>query len=703
MNKAERRDKWLKRLSDEDKAHSGWRKRAKIADEAFCSYKPDETGPLFPVFTTTVNTIHGRIYGQPPKPDVRKRHPSSPVPAQQPAMQAPGMQGQMPPQDPMQGPPQGMPPNPAMPGLVQAAMPQPAGNPTADDNTIAMCIERSLAYTIDTTLFDRDAHLAVNDFLIAGLGIAKVELETEIEMIPVLNPLTQEPLMDEEGQPLEQAQITYQCLHLRHFHWTQFRWEPCKDWRQCNWVAFDHYMTKEDIEDQFGVDLSDAPATSESGDFTGDNATGVRVPQRNRYEGTYTVHEIWDKRTKKRIWVTDAFDKTLDEEDDPLGLKDFFPCPAPMMSNVSGTELLPSPDYFSYQALSDHANVLSKRIYEITKQVKDISFYDASFGELKKTEQYPDGTYIAVNQLLDKLRAMNGTANMQSVVCHVDMQAKVAVLQELTQQLDLTKQRIYEINGIADIQRGVSNPDDTATAQQIKAQWADIRTGQRVQVVALFFRDIFRIMAQIIAQHFDPPQITAMSGVQLTPNQLATLRSDLASSYAIDVESDSTMVQNDALNQEQAMQFVQTFTGLLQQMLPAVQQGALPADIAKEIILMVKDAFKAGRQLEQAVNELPDTLQQLQKLTQQAQQAQQQAQQLGQQLQQAQQKLQQFNIGKEARENVKTQADVQLKQADAAHRNAETQVLMPDAVTKAAQASQAQRADIMEGAATGIQ
>lgn len=705
MNKAERRDKWLKRLSDEDKAHAGWRKRAKIADEAFCSYKPDETGPLFPVFTTTVNTIHGRIYGQPPKPDVRKRHPSSPVPVQQPQQPQVGMPGQMPPNPAMQpqGMPQGMPPNPAMPGLVQAAMPQPAGNPTADDNTIAMCIERSLAYTIDTTLFDRDAHLAVNDFLIAGLGIAKVELETEIEMIPVLNPLTQEPLMDEEGQPLEQAQITYQCLHLRHFHWTQFRWEPCKDWRQCNWVAFDHYMTKDDIEDQFSVDLSDAPATSESGDFTGDNATGVRVPQRNRYEGTYTVHEIWDKRTKKRIWITDAFDKPLDEEDDPLGLKDFFPCPAPMMANISGTEMLPSPDYFSYQALADHATVLSKRIYEITKQVKDISFYDASFGELKKAEQYPDGTFIAVNQLLDKLRAMNGTANTQSVICHLEMQPKVDVLQELTQQLDLTKARIYEINGIADIQRGVSNPDDTATAQQIKAQWADIRTGQRVQVVALFFRDIFRIMGQIIAKHFDPPQIAAMSGIELTPNQLATLRSDLASSYAIDVESDSTMVQNDAMNQEQAMQFVQTFTGLLQQMLPAVQQGALPADIAKEIILMVKDAFKAGRQLEQAVNALPDTLQQLQKLTMQAHQAQQQAQQLGEQLQKTQQQLQQVNMGKEQRENVKTQADVQLKQADAAHRNAETQVLMPEAVTKAAEASHAQRADMMEGMATGIQ
>jgi hypothetical protein len=708
MSKADRRDKWLKRLADEDKAHAGWRKRAKTADEAYCSYKSDETGPLFPVFTTTVKTIHGRIYGQPPKPDVRKRHPSGaqpqnasavpPAPSQQPPLPSGTPAGGMPGMAAVQGqvPPQAGSPVGGAPQTSQGV------NATADDNTIAMCIERSLAYTIDTTLFDRDAHLAVNDFLIAGLGNCKVELETEIEMIPVLHPMTQVPLMDEEGQPLEQAQITYQCLHLRHFHWSQFRWEPCKDWRQCNWVAFDHYMTKEDIEDQFKVDLGDA-SPGEGSTKNGLEATGAPPLARNKYEGTFTVHEIWDKRTKKRLWITDAYEKALDEEEDPLKLKDFFPCPAPMMANMSGTEMLPSPDYHEYESLARHANTLSKRIYEITKQVKDIAFYDKSFGDLKKIESYPDGSFIAVDQLLDKLRVMGGAATTQNIICQVDMQQKVGVLQQLTDQLAETKARIYEINGIADIQRGVSNPDDTATAQNIKNQWADIRTGQRVQVVALFFRDVFRIMAQIIAQHFDPPQIAAMSGIELSPEQLATMRSDLATSYAVDVESDSTMVQNDALQQEQAMHFVQAFSGILQQMLPAVQAGSLPADIAKEIILMVKDAFKAGRQLEQAVNALPDTLQQLQRLTQQSQQAQQHAQQLQQQNQQLVQKLQQVNAGKEQRENIKTQADVQLTQADTQHRQAETQVLAPDAVKRAAEASMVQRQDILQGLTTGMQ
>src|ERR1041385_519999 len=120
MSKVDRRDKWLKRLANEDKAHAGWRKRAKAADEAYCSYDSDKTGPLFPVFTTTVKTIHGRIYGQPPKPDVPKRHPSGP---QNQAPSAPVPQGLPPPAGPQNG--AGMAgPSPMAQG--QPGLPQPS-------------------------------------------------------------------------------------------------------------------------------------------------------------------------------------------------------------------------------------------------------------------------------------------------------------------------------------------------------------------------------------------------------------------------------------------------------------------------------------------------------------------------------------------------------------------------------------------------
>ena len=169
-----------------------------------------------------------------------------------------------------------------------------------------MALERSISFTIETTLFDNDAHMAVNDFLIAGLGQCKIEMDTEIEMVPVLNPVTQEPILDEKGQPREQAQILSQEIHLRHFHHSQFRWEPCKDWRLCNWVAFDHYMTRDDIEDQFNVDIKDKGGGTEDA-----SEVDIRLPRMDKYENVYTVHEVWDKRTKKRIWVSECYQDVL--------------------------------------------------------------------------------------------------------------------------------------------------------------------------------------------------------------------------------------------------------------------------------------------------------------------------------------------------------------------------------------------------------
>jgi hypothetical protein len=739
---------WLKRLADEDKAHAVWRERAGAAQDQYCKYDAQSAKPLFPVFNTTVKLIHGRIYGSPPKPDVRKRNPSGPQAAQMGTgtppplggMAAPngasappqGMAGGIGPSVPPSGQPGGIASGPQLAGggaglgAMGQGQPQPMGglqlgpmggplsaqpiaDAATDDNTIAMCIERAIAYTIDTTLFDRDAHLAVNDFLVAGNGVAKVEMDTYVDKIPVLNPITNEPVLDAEGQPLEQAVITEQCLNLRHFSWKQFRWHPCKDWRSCNWVAFEHYMTKDDIEEQFKIELAENTGQS-SGTNTGDSLSR-KPPQMSKYEDSYTVYEVWDKTKKKRYWISECHPKELDSEDDPLELKDFFPCPAPMMANVSGEELLPNPDYWDYQELVKQATELADRIYQITKQVKDVAFYDSAFGELKMAVQdYPDGSFIAINQLMERLRSQTGKATGDAIIYHLEMEEKVMVLQQLIQQMEWVKSRIYEVNGIADIQRGVSNPNDTATAQKIKNDWADIRTGQRVQVVALFFRDVFRIMAQLIAQKFQPEQIEAMSGIALTDLQLATMRSDLATSYAVDVESDSTMVQDDSTTQEQVMQFTQAWTGYCTALLPLVKHDIMPADLFKEGLMLIKDAYKSGRQLEQTINALPSTLVQLQGLQSQIGQMQQQGQQLQQQNQELQQQLQQANMGKQAiegqkvqNETVKTGADAQNKQANTEKQQAEAHILGAEAAKKEAEAHQTQRANIIEGLATGIQ
>src|SRR6185312_14785581 len=99
----------------------------------------------------TVKVLHGRIYAQPPKPDVRKRYPD------QSGTSDPSLAGSNPAGQPPAGVGQGMgtapPAGPQGPGTPPQA-PQPPAPPYVDDNKIAQCMERALSYTIDTTEFD---------------------------------------------------------------------------------------------------------------------------------------------------------------------------------------------------------------------------------------------------------------------------------------------------------------------------------------------------------------------------------------------------------------------------------------------------------------------------------------------------------------------------------------------------------------------
>ena len=711
------REKWIKRIKDEEEAHKDWRRLAEDADAAyFTDYSKtrDKTRSViesYPLFPSTIKVIHGRVFSQPPKPDVRKRYADSGANAEA-APNAPGLapaqSGGLPPAGgavpgaPAPGP-MGQPGAPPAGAGAPGGMPPPQPPPqTVDDNKLAQCIERAIGYNIDTTPFDLNMHMSVNDFLVTACGIGKVEMQTDTEMQPVMNPLTGQPIlthketgepapineagesvMDEamagEYEPAMQEVITDQTTTYRHFSWSQFHWEPRQNWSQVNWEAFDHWMTKTDIENKFNVTLTtEGPGndSAKSGVMVGGDP---RKPQSAKYKDQFCVHEIWDRtdaKNKRRLFICDEYEGILGQEPDPLGLKDFFPNPMPMFLNLRGDDLVPMPDYSYCQLLFEQCNQLSNRISMIIQTIKEVGFYDASIPELQQVRgNPPDGTYIPIAGLAQRIGQAGGKADgtINSVLARWDNQTAVAVIGELLNVTEVFKQRIYEIYGVPDILRGATNPNETATAQQIKAQWADVRIGEKVRTVALYCRDVFRIQSEIMAERFQPDILEKMTGIQLNPAEIEVLRSDYGRCYAIDVESDSTMVQDESAMQEQVMNFVNTMIGVTEKLLPAVQQGMIPADLAKEMLLTTASAFKNGRQLEQSINALPGTSQQLSQMTQQIQGLQQQLKGANDEAQGALKQLRAVNLGKEQRANLETSVKAQKTVADTGKTQADTE------------------------------
>ena len=614
-------DRWVKRINREINSplHKKWREQAKMAEQSYRDERDDNLKSEFPIWWSTVEITKAAIFANPPKPDVRKRY----------------------------------------------------NDQSKTEDRLAQSIERALSFTDDTTYFFDNGQLAVGDFVVAGCGQAKVELDTETQDAPIIDPISQQPMMDEDGKPLLQKVITKQTVKLRHFHWSKFGWEPGKDWDSCGWVYFTHDMTEDEIEEQFGLEDDQL-------------ALICGTSKEKQYQKTYDVYEVWDKKNKKQLFVAKGLDDPLEENDDPLKLANFFPCPKPMMTNIKSDAFVPKPDYCFIEKQCRNINRLSSRISNLTEQIKDIGFYDAQLGELSQLSSAEDGTLVPVKNLMERLNK-TGKTDFDSVIAKQDNQGKAIVLRELIAQRDIEKNNVFETVGIADIVRGASQASETAAAQTIKAQWANVRIGPKIKSIAMFFRESFRLMSEVIAEHFTLEQLNRMAGMQLTEEEHQALKNDLSRQYAIDVETDSTLAADDAEERGQRLEMVKAMTDYLNVYLPLAQQKLIPAEMVKQTMLFVIRSFKYGRQLEESMQNLPDNVQQLQELQQQLQQCQQQLEQATQQSQQLQQQLGKIDQQKNMREDAKTQAEIQndtaLTGADVELKAAQTANTYKDALT----------------------
>lgn len=616
------RAKWLKRIEREKKAHDTFRKQAKRAEESYyLSSKNDEkftangnfnSRQAVPMFWSNTKVLHAALFSRMPRPDVRKRNVD------------------------------------VMDGAAKE---------------ISLMTERALTFVQDTTDYDNDAHQSVSDFLVSGLGQCKIEMEVEMQDVPIINPMTGQPIQI-DGEVLTQKKVASRTIKQRYVHWEHYHWEPTTSWDQVTWMAYEHWMGDDELEDRFDVEL---PKREE-----GANPADTNL-QASQYEKQYCVYEIWDKKRRERIFICEAYEEVLETSEDPLGLKDFFPSPRPMMANVKGSEVVPKPDFTFIKSQLELINLYAIRIAKLTAQLKDWGYYDSSFTELDKVNQADDGTWFPIKGLADRLGLAGGGQNGANLVVTPDNVKKAQAIANLIEQFDRQKQLLWELIGLADIMRGSSNPNETASAQRIKDQWSNVRLAPYLNTISQFFRECFRIISEIISEKFEPEQILQMTGVEVTPEMEKVMSNDFLRTYAVDVETDSTIAQDDNLEREQRNETSQTVSQMLQQLVPAMQAGQIPADLGKSLLLFTIRTTKYGREFEDAINQLPDTMQQMTQLQQQGQQAQQQVEQLQQQLQEAQGQLQQVNQGEEQRKNIKTETDAQdttaaaqLKQVQAA-------------------------------------
>jgi len=511
---------------------------------------------------------------------------------------------------------------------VFARLPRPDVSRRFRDNdpigrVASMMLERALEYEIEHYGDYASAmKQTVQDRLLGGRGTAWVRYEPhivgemggEVEDMPDDGLQVTEDIDEAETEGgihrENQERIEYECAPVDYVHWRDFGLTVARTWEEVTAVWRKVYMGRPALVERFGeelggkIPLDTKPETSKTfNEKMGEGASEA------------VVYEIWDKTTGQVIWLNKSMGKILDTRDDPLKLENFWPCPKPMFSTLTTDSLIPVPDFVLYQDQARQLDTLADRIDGFIQALKVRGVYDAAEPSLARL--FSEGENNALLPVKN-YGAFSEKGGMAGAINLVDIKPIAEGLQMAYQAMEQVKGQIYEIMGIADIQRGQTDPNETLGAQIIKSNNASGRLKTMQHDVVNFATALLQIKAQIICQHFTDDTIVKISGAMqlspqdqaLIPQALALLKNEPAKNFRIEVTSDSMIYQDEQQEKQDRVEFLSAVSSFMQTALPAATQAPELTPLLMEMLKFGVTAFKAGKGMEGLIDETADKFRQ---------------------------------------------------------------------------------------------
>ncbi|MGO8068735.1 hypothetical protein AB9E28_24805 [Rhizobium leguminosarum] len=542
---------------------------------------------------------------------------------------------------------------------VYARVPQPVVERRFKDSQpvarmASELVERNLAFTADDADLDSLMRAVRDDFLLCARGTVWLRYEADFEPLDIGVEPSNAPALDmqgDDGGPTPE-QITDERVCIDYVHWSDFLHSPARRWKDVTWVARRVPMTDEEFDKRFPEGRASLAANG-AGSNHGTNQT-----ERAQNEGKTYVWEIWCKSENYTVWIAEGSPVALEVSEPPLKLARFFPCPRPAFGTLSTSSLIPVPDYVYYQQQCDEIDMLTKRVNKLTDQLRLKIFYPSGDGSVSpaiEKAMRPENDTVMVP--IPEWAAFTDKGGSNAIVTlPIDEVQKVIVACiEVRKQL---VEDVYQITGISDIVRGDTQASETATAQRIKSQWGSIRIRDRQAELARFARDIVNLAGEIICDQFQPETLMLVSGIQLPtaaqkqqvqmqqqqqqmaqqqaamraqqmgqpapppqPPQLPPevqkmmeqptidevvqlLRNDSVRGFRIDIETDSTIEPDEDAEKQRRMEFVQMVGGFMQQAGAIAQLTPMLVPVMVETLLFAARGFRAGRQLENTLEQV---------------------------------------------------------------------------------------------------
>ena len=530
----------------------------------------------------------------------------------------------------------------------------------------------------------------VEDRFLGGRGTAWVRYEPHVAPIGIEDDGVSitSAIEQGEGAPPNLEQIEYECAPVDYIHWRDFGHSQARTWEEVTCVWRWVYMTREALAERFGDEMARKIPLDQGPEPL--NAYNEAKRTYNRAK----ICELWDKETQKVYWFCKGMPQMIDVRDDPLGIEGFFPCPKPLYATTTSDTLVPVPDFLLYQDQAMELDILSDRIDGLVKALRVRGVYDSSQPALQRLMTEGDNNALIP---VDKWMAFSEKGGLKGSIDLLPLDTLANALIQCYRAREDIKSQIYEITGISDIIRGTSFASETATAQQIKGQYAGLRLRSMQEDVALFASELIRLKAQVMCMHYQPQTILAYAAAQqmtpadqqLIPQALELLKDKPLRNFRVDIAADSLVMLDENQNKQDRMQFLQAFGGFLAQALPVGQASPQMVPMMMELLRFGMQAFKAARPIE---GQIDATLQQLQQAAMQQQNPEQQGKQA--EMQQKGQLEQSKMQMESALTQAKMQHEMQMEQMrNQAKMAMEQQKMDFEARLKAAELQQKQAAD----------
>lgn len=493
-------------------------------------------------------------------------------------------------------------------------------------------LERATTYQMDITDFPGEAMKARDDYLLPGRGTLWIRYE------PLIERVAQDPDGSEDdlpgdgemntsqsgveqiganGGPVMDEKVIGETAPLDYVHWKDFLHGNAQTWKQVPWVGRILLVDKATVDARWPNAGSDGKKISQILAFTHQQE---KDPPKDNSRASQSgkgdlamIYEFWDKSTFKACWYSpDLKTRLIEEVEDPLKLMDFFPTVEPLYATTTTDRLIPVADFLMYQDQALELDIITQRISMLVKACAVRGVYDKSNQQLADLlNERPENFMVGV----DNWAAFAEKGGLKGQMSFVPIDQVIAVIQGLQAARQTVIQDIYAITGISDIIRGNSNPDETATAQQIKGQYANLRLSSRRDKVAKFLRDALRLMAEVICEHFDQSTLRKISGfdmmtevqkiqkdggdIEQTWQQVyQMLKNDPLRLTHLDIETNSMVEADMQQQQQERTQFLEAAGGFLEKSVQAAQQVPTLAPLLGEMLLWGVRGFSVGRELE---------------------------------------------------------------------------------------------------------